>query len=92
MASINRQTCSDFQFCMRNANNLQSLGVHTHSCGRCIVSRAWHFLGAEAVTAALQSDLHLYFRTKLPYCCEYNAGRSWQHSNNYDEERGSSRV
>jgi len=36
MASINRQTRSDFQFCMRNANNSQSLGVHTHFCGRCI--------------------------------------------------------
>jgi len=36
MASINRQTRSDFQFCIRNANNSQSLGVHTHFCGRCI--------------------------------------------------------
>jgi len=35
MASINRQTRSNFQFCMRNANNSQSLGVHTHFCGRC---------------------------------------------------------
>jgi len=44
MASINRQTRSDFQFCMRNANNSQSLGVHTHFCGRCNVlhCRAGH--------------------------------------------------
>jgi len=41
MASINRQTRSDFQFCIRNANNSQSLGVHTHFCGRCKLYKLW---------------------------------------------------
>ncbi|KYG41585.1 hypothetical protein M433DRAFT_466112 [Acidomyces richmondensis BFW] len=50
MVSIKHQTCSDFQFGITIAGNLQSLGVHSHFCGRCSPLQAQ--LGSTENTAA----------------------------------------
>jgi len=67
MASINRQTRSDFQFCIRNANNSQSLGVHTHFCGRCKPKREAFCTSARLDFDPVLNTLNYIFSTEIRY-------------------------